>query len=76
MDEMLTVTQAAEELEIAPGAVRDAAARGSLHAERFGGGTTRAGLLLFRRSEVERYRRENRGRPGRKRQVSSASDEE
>lgn len=61
---MLTVAQAASELGIQPGAVRDAIARGSMQAIRVGGRGVRAGLLLIQRHELERYLREIRGRPG------------
>jgi len=74
MKDWLTVEQASEEIGIEPGAVRDAVARGSLHAERLGGGRTRAGLLLIERDEIARYLRENRGRPGRKRARHGAGD--
>jgi len=61
---MLTVAQAASELGIQPGAVRDAIARGSMQAVRVGGRGVRAGLLLIQRHELERYQREIKGRPG------------
>lgn len=59
-----TVTQAAKELDIQPGAVRDALARGSMAAVRIGGRGGRAGILLIERRELERYQREVKGRPG------------
>lgn len=61
---MLTVAQAAQELGIQPGAVRDAVARGSLTAIRVGGRGVRAGLLLIQRGELERYHRDISGKPG------------
>lgn len=61
---MLTVTQAAESLGITPGAVRDAIARKMLAAIRTGGSAKKAGHLLIMVDEVERYRREQLGRPG------------
>lgn len=61
---MLTVAQAARELDIQPGAVRDAIARGRMAAVRIGGGGVRAGMLLIERRELERYQREIKGRPG------------
>lgn len=67
---MLTVTQAASELGIQPGAVRDAIARGSMQAVRVGGRGVRAGLLLIQRHELERYQREIKGKPGPKPKVA------
>ncbi len=64
VDDMLTVTQAASELGIQPGAVRDAIARGSMQAVRVGGRGVRAGLLLIQRHELERYQRDIKGKPG------------
>ncbi|MGI8687652.1 MAG: helix-turn-helix domain-containing protein [Thermomicrobiales bacterium] len=67
---MLTVAQAASELGIQPGAVRDAIARGSMQAIRVGGRGVRAGLLLIQRQELERYHRDIKGRPGPKPKMS------
>jgi excisionase family DNA binding protein len=61
---VLTVTQAAESLGITPGAVRDAIARKVLAAIRTGGSEKKAGHLLIMVDEVERYRREQLGKPG------------
>lgn len=67
---MLTVTQAASELGIQPGAVRDAIARGSMQAIRVGGRGVRAGLLLIQRHELERYQRDIKGKPGPKPKIA------
>jgi len=60
----INVSEAAHELGIKPGAVRDAIARGRLTAIRKGGGAERAGFLLIERTEVERYRAEHLGKRG------------
>lgn len=67
---MLTVAQAASELSIQPGAVRDAIARGSMQAVRVGGRGVRAGLLLIQRHELERYQRDIKGKPGPKPKIA------
>ena len=77
---MLTVQQASDELQIKPGAVRDAVARGRLTPVRVGGGEggksgkARAGLLLFARAEIARYRAEHLGRRGRPPAREAASE--
>lgn len=67
MDELLTVEQAAKELQMHPGAVRRAILAGRVKATRIG-----ARLLVLTRAEVERYRAEPRQRgwpKGRPRQI-------
>jgi len=61
---VMNVSDAAKELGIQPGAVRDAIARGRLTAIRLGGGDQRAGVLLIERTEIERYRRDHLGKRG------------
>lgn len=60
----MNVSEAAHELGITPGAVRNAIAGGKMQAIRKGGGTERAGFLLIERTEVERYRTEHLGKRG------------
>ncbi len=63
-DAQLTVIEVAASLGIQPGAIRDAVARGVIQADRLGGTAKKAGMLLIRRSEMERYRRERLGKRG------------
>jgi len=63
---LLTITQAAEELGIEPGTLRTQVSKGKVAAISVGGKGQRAGLLLIHRDELERYRRERSGKPGRK----------
>jgi len=60
----MNVTEAAQELGITPGGVRNAVAAGTLKAIRKGGGEQRAGFLLIERTEIERYRTEHLGKRG------------
>lgn len=71
MDELLTVEQAGQELEMHPAAVRKAIGSGRITATRYG-----ARLLLIARSEVERYKRERRpaGRPRRSRPTETEGE--
>lgn len=58
--ELLTITEAAEELGIRADSLRQAVLRGAVQAERAGG------IWLLRRQEIEKYRQQrkpNRGRP-------------
>jgi len=64
MDASLTVNEVAASLGIQPVTVRDAVARGVIQADRLGGTAKKAGMLLIRRSEMERYRRERLGKRG------------
>ncbi len=64
MDASLTVIEVAASLGIQPVTVRDAVARGVIQADRLGGTAKKAGMLLIRRSEMERYRREHLGKRG------------
>lgn len=59
-----TVTEAAKDLGMTPGAVRDAIAKGKIAAVRVGGGEQRAGLLLIADDQIEAYRRTYRDRRG------------
>jgi excisionase family DNA binding protein len=61
---VMNVSDAAKELGIQPGTVRDAIARGRLAAIRMGGGEHRAGVLLIERTEIERYKRDHLGKRG------------
>ncbi len=63
-DALLTIDEVAGNLGIQPGAVRAAISRGQIEAERLGGTEKKAGMLLVKRSQVERYRRERLGRRG------------
>jgi hypothetical protein len=59
MDELLSLAEAAKELEIEPVTLRAAIGRRRLAARRFGK------TYVTTRSEVERYRRQNLGKVGR-----------
>ncbi len=61
-DDLLTVAQAAELLQMQPRSVRQAIAQGRLTAQRFGPKAT-----MIRRAEVERYRSAERHAGGRPR---------
>jgi hypothetical protein len=68
--ELFTVAEAAVALEMQPGSVRDAIARGKMAAIRIGGSDKRAGMLFVHRDQIEAYRetyRERRGRYHRRR---------
>jgi len=56
---LLTLAQAAERLGMAAGTLRHQAGAGRLQASRYGT------VWLVTEDEVERYRREQQGRPGR-----------
>lgn len=60
MEGLMTVEQAAHELGLKPGSVRDAIARKRLRSIKVG-----ARLNLIERAEVERYRVEHLGKRGR-----------
>lgn len=59
--DLLTVAQAAAELGVGPSAIRDAISRGAITPVRIDGRTN-----MLTRAEVERYRRQSLGRPGRR----------
>lgn len=59
MDELLTINEAAESLGLAASTLRHQVKRGRLQAHQMGT------MWLVTRAEVERYRDENLGRPGR-----------
>ncbi len=63
-DAQLTVIEAAASLGVLPSSIRNAIARGVIQADRLGGTAKKAGMLLIRRSEMERYRRERLGKRG------------
>ncbi|MDQ2785157.1 MAG: helix-turn-helix domain-containing protein [Chloroflexota bacterium] len=58
------MAEAAQQIGIHPGAVREAITRGRIDAIRVGGGEKRAGLLLIHRDEINRYINEVRGTHG------------
>ncbi|GEM_PF-4279668 len=70
-----TVTEAAHQLGMTPGAVRDAIAKGKIAAVRVGGGEQRAGLLLIADDQIEAYRRLYRDRRGKYARQRSARGE-
>lgn len=59
LDDLLSLAEAAEDLELAPVTLRAAVARGRFAARLFGN------TYVTTRQEVERYRRENLGQVGR-----------
>jgi hypothetical protein len=69
--DLVSVAQAAEELGLTTSAVRNAIAYGSLRATRIDKRTN-----MIERGELERYRRENRGRRGKRMQPPEALTEQ
>lgn len=61
---MHTVAEAAKQLAITPGAVRDAIAKGKIMPVRVGGGGLRAGLLLIPDGQIGEYREKHLGKRG------------
>jgi excisionase family DNA binding protein len=59
-----TVTEAAKQLGITPGAVRDAIAKGKIVPVRLGGGGQRAGMLLVPEDQITAYERNYKGKRG------------
>ncbi len=60
----MNVQQAAKELGITPGAVRDAISRGKITALKQAGTEKKAGYLLIHEDEIARYAKEIRGTRG------------
>jgi hypothetical protein len=69
--ELVSLTQAAKELGITPDALRGAIARKALSPVRIDGRTN-----MLTREEIERYRRENLGRRGKRRLPDEALTEQ
>jgi excisionase family DNA binding protein len=64
---LMTIEEAAKELGIEPGTLRMQVSKGKITPIRVGTGPKgHSGLLLIHRDELERYRRERSGKPGRK----------
>jgi excisionase family DNA binding protein len=69
LEDYLTVTEAAEELGLTPGAIRRAIMRGLIEPVRLG---KRANLIS--RTQIAEYRAEHRGRTGRPAKTDKKAD--